>query len=98
MSAFDEQLVVLRRQEAIQAELEACGAEDMEKMSAILDELDALSQQVGPRPAAGAEPVAPRGQGSLVRGGGSALYCLPVSERAAAVVTCGCKLRLGRWS
>ena len=46
MSAFDEQMVVLRRQEEIQKELEACG-EDMEKMSLILDELDTLSQQVG---------------------------------------------------
>lgn len=45
MLAFNEQLVVLRRQEEIQAELEACG-EDMEAMSAILDELDTLSQQV----------------------------------------------------
>lgn len=52
MSAFDEQLVVIRRQEEIQKELEECG-EDMEKMSAILDELDTLSQQVDATPSRG---------------------------------------------
>ena len=50
LSAFEEQVAVLRRQEEIQAELEACGS-DMERMAPILDELDALSKQV--RPATG---------------------------------------------
>ncbi len=44
LSAFEEQVAVLRRQEEIQAELEACGS-DMERMAPILDELDALSKQ-----------------------------------------------------
>ena len=38
-------MVVIRRQEEIQKELENCG-EDMEKMSLILDELDSLSSKV----------------------------------------------------
>ena len=42
MSAYEEQLVVVRRQEAIQNELESCG-EDMDRMSALLDELQDLS-------------------------------------------------------
>ena len=45
LSAFEEQVAVLRRQEEIQAELEACGS-DMDRMAPILDELDALSKQV----------------------------------------------------
>ena len=36
---------MLRRQEEIQRELEACGS-DMARMAPILDELDALSKQV----------------------------------------------------
>lgn len=44
MSAYGEQLAVLKRQEAIQTELEACG-EDMERMSALLDELQELTGQ-----------------------------------------------------
>ena len=45
LSAFEEQVAVLRRQEEIQTELEACGS-DMERMAPVLDELDALSKQV----------------------------------------------------
>lgn len=45
LSAFEEQVAVIRRQEEIQAELEACGS-DMDRMAGILDELDALSKQV----------------------------------------------------
>lgn len=40
LSAYGEQVAVAARQEAIQVELEACG-EDMEKMAALLDELQA---------------------------------------------------------
>lgn len=40
LSAYGEQVAVAARQEAIQQELEACG-EDMEKMAALLDELQA---------------------------------------------------------
>ena len=40
LSAYGEQVAVAARQEAIQLELEACG-EDMEKMAALLDELQA---------------------------------------------------------
>jgi hypothetical protein len=43
LSAYGEQLAVAARQEAIQAELEACG-EDMERMAALLDELQARSR------------------------------------------------------
>ena len=48
LSASEEQVAVLRRQEEIQAELEACGS-DMDRMAPILDELDALFKKVGPR-------------------------------------------------
>ena len=50
LSAFEEQVAVLRRQEEIQAELEACGS-DMDRMAPILDELDALSKKVSVLPA-----------------------------------------------
>ena len=40
LSAYGEQVAVAARQEAIQQELEACG-EDMERMSVLLDELQA---------------------------------------------------------
>ena len=40
MSAYGEQLAVLSRQDGIQKELEDCG-EDMERMSQLLDELQA---------------------------------------------------------
>lgn len=42
MSAYGESVELLARQEAIQKELETCG-EDMDKMSALVDELDSLS-------------------------------------------------------
>ena len=55
LSAFEEQVAVLRRQEEIQAELEACGS-DMERMAPILDELDALSKQAR-HPDPGTTPI-----------------------------------------
>jgi ATPase subunit of ABC transporter with duplicated ATPase domains len=42
MSAFDSQTKVIKRQEEIQKDLEDCG-EDMDRMSALLDELNELS-------------------------------------------------------
>ncbi len=47
---------MLRRQEEIQAELEACGS-DMDRMAPILDELDALSKKVGPPGSAFVVPI-----------------------------------------
>ncbi|CAL8469003.1 g8544 [Coccomyxa elongata] len=44
MSAYAEQMTVMRRQEEIQKGLEECG-EDMDRMSALLDELQELSGQ-----------------------------------------------------
>ena len=44
MSAYGEQLAVLKRQDGIQADLEACG-EDMERMATLLDELQELTGQ-----------------------------------------------------
>lgn len=38
MSAYSEQMTLMKRQEEIQKGLEECG-EDMDKMSALLDEL-----------------------------------------------------------
>jgi ATPase subunit of ABC transporter with duplicated ATPase domains len=43
MSAFEDQLEVLRRQEAVQKGLEECG-DDMDKMGQLLDELNELSK------------------------------------------------------
>lgn len=43
MSAFEDQLDVLRRQEAVQKGLEECG-DDMDKMGQLLDELNELSK------------------------------------------------------
>lgn len=43
MSAFADQLKVMERQEAVQKGLEECG-DDMEKMGALLDELNELSK------------------------------------------------------
>ena len=48
LSAYGEQVAVAARQEAIQLELEACG-EDMEKMAALLDELQARYHPVNHR-------------------------------------------------
>ena len=42
MSAYAEQMMVMTRQEEIQKGLEECG-EDMDKMSALLDELQVHS-------------------------------------------------------
>ena len=44
MSAFDEQMWVIRRQEEVQKGLEECG-EDMEKMGKLLDELNELTSK-----------------------------------------------------
>ncbi len=44
MSAYGEQLTLLQRQEDVQKELEECG-EDMERMSAVLDELQELNSK-----------------------------------------------------
>ena len=46
MSAFGEQVELVARQEQIQKELETCG-DDMDRMSALVDELDSLSNRVG---------------------------------------------------
>jgi hypothetical protein len=41
MSAYGEQLSLMQRQDQIQKELEECG-EDMDRMSALLDELQVM--------------------------------------------------------